>query len=161
MSDCVICFLLDRVEPFREHLGGSVCDSSCTSLHVSSFVVCGSSVKQVSHSWHIVLDTCALYTFLNFICLFISFLNLYPDSELIIINIVTKNLYSVHRSLEIHNCALTSSPGEAGGGGGGKGENEKKNRTKKKRKKKRKKKKTQKNKMKKMKKMAKQKKMKK
>ena len=105
-------FLLDRAELLCcEHTGGnfSACDSSRNLLRVSSFVVCGSSVKQVSHSWHIVLDTCALYTFLNFINLFISLLNLYPDSELIIINIINKNLHSVYRSLEIHKCALTSS----------------------------------------------------
>ena len=80
-----------------------------TLLHASSFVICGSSVKQVSHSWHTVLDTCALYTFLNFTYLFIPLLNLYPDSELIITDIINKNLHSVYRSLEIHNCALTSS----------------------------------------------------
>ena len=67
-------------------------------------------VKQVSHSGHIVLDTCVLYTLLNFTYLFISLLNLYPDSELIITDIISKNLHSVYRSLEIHNCALTSSP---------------------------------------------------
>ena len=112
VSDCVNIFLLDRAEPsFCEHTGGnfSACDSSRNLLHVSSLVVCGSSVKQASHSWHIVLDTCALYLFLNFICLFISLLNLYPDSELIIINLINKNLHSVCRSLEIHNCAQTSS----------------------------------------------------
>ena len=38
-----------------------------------------------------MLDTCALYTFLNYISLFISLLNLYPDSELITINTVNKN----------------------------------------------------------------------
>ena len=82
---------------FCEHTGGnfSACDSSRNLLHVSSFVVCGSSVKQVSHSWHIVLDSCALYTFLNFIYLCTSFLNLYPDSELIIFNIINKNLHSI------------------------------------------------------------------
>ena len=84
-----------------------VCDSL---LHASSFVLCGSSVKQVSHSWNIVLDTCALYAFLNFTYLFISLVNLYPDSELTIINIITKIFHSVYRSLEIHNFALTSSP---------------------------------------------------
>ena len=46
----------------------------------------------------------------HFIYLFISLLNLYPDSEFIIINITNQNLHSVYRSLEIHNCAQTSSP---------------------------------------------------
>ena len=112
MSDCVIFFCwIDLSLCFCEHSGGiSACDSYCNSLHVSSFVVCGSSVKQVSHSWHIVLDTCALYTFLNFIYMFISLLNLYPDSELIIISTVNTNLHTVFRSLEVHDCALTSSP---------------------------------------------------
>ena len=109
VSVCVIFFLWIELSLFLRTLGWVVCDSSCKSFHVPSFVVCGSSVKQVSHSWHTVLDTCVLYTFLNFIYLFISLLNLYLDSELIIINIVIKNLYSVSRSLEIHNCALTSS----------------------------------------------------
>ena len=48
MSDCVNIFLLDQAEPlFCEHTGGnfSACDSSPNLLHVSSFVVCGSSVK--------------------------------------------------------------------------------------------------------------------
>ena len=93
MSDCVTFFHC-WIEPslcFCEHSGGiSACESSRNLLHVSSFVVCGSSVKQVSHSWHIVLDTCALYTFLNFIFLFISVLNLYPWSELIIIDTVNE-----------------------------------------------------------------------
>ena len=46
MSDCVNIFLLDRAELlFCEHTGGnfSACDSSRNLLHVSSFVVCGSS----------------------------------------------------------------------------------------------------------------------
>ena len=81
----------------------------CNSLH-ASFAVCGSSVKQVSHSWHIVLDTDTLYTFLNFITQFISLLNLHLEPQLIIVNIAFENLHSVYRSLEIHNCALTSSP---------------------------------------------------
>ena len=68
-----------------------------------------SSVKQVSHSWHVVLDTDTLYTFLNFITQFISLLNLHLEPELIIVNIDIANLHSVYRSLEIHNCALTSS----------------------------------------------------
>ena len=67
-------------------------------------------MKQVSHSWHIVLDTDTLYTFLNFINQFISLLNLHLESELIIVIIDFENLHSVYRSLEIHNCALTSSP---------------------------------------------------
>ena len=99
--------LLDRAEPLLRTLG---CDTFvCNSLH-ASFAVCGSSVKQVSHSWHIVLDTDSLYTFLNFINQFISFLNLHREPELIIVNIDFENLHSVYRSLEIHNCALTSSP---------------------------------------------------
>ena len=48
----------------------------------------------------ILLDTCVLYTFLNSTYLFISLLNLYPDSELIISDIIKKNLHSVYRSLD-------------------------------------------------------------
>ena len=81
----------------------------CNSLH-GSFAVCGSSVKQVSHSWHIVLDIDTLYTFLNFITQFISLLNLHLEPELIIVNIDFENVHSVYRSDEIHNRALTSSP---------------------------------------------------
>ena len=80
----------------------------CNSL-LSSFAVCGSSVKRVSHSWHIVLDTDTLYTFLNFITQCISLLNLHLEPELIIVNIDLGNLHSVYRFLEIHNCAVTSS----------------------------------------------------
>ena len=78
------------------------------SLH-ASFAVCGSPVKQVSHSWHIVLDTIILYTFLNFFTQFFSLLNLHLETELIIVNINLEYIHSVYRSLEIHNCALTSS----------------------------------------------------
>ena len=63
-------------------------------------------MKQVSHSWHIVLDTDTLYTFLNFINQYISLLNLHLEPELIIVNIDFENLHSVCRSLEIHNRAL-------------------------------------------------------
>ena len=98
--------LLDRAEPLLRTLGWDT--FVCNSLH-ASFAVCGSSVKQVSHSWHIVLDTDTLYTFLNFITQFISLLNLHLEPELIIVNIDFENLHSVYRSLEIHNCALTSS----------------------------------------------------
>ena len=110
--ECLIFFqnflsLLDRAEPLlRTPRVGHTC--VCNSLH-ASFAVCGSSVKQVSYSWHIVLDTDTLYTFLNFINQFISLLNLHLESELIIVNIDFENLQSVYRSLEIHNCALTSS----------------------------------------------------
>ena len=107
MSVCLIFFCWIELSLFANTRVGA-CDSSCNSLHASSFAVCGSFVKQVSHSWHIVLDTCALYTFLNYISLFISLLNLHLDSELI--NTPNENLYFVYRSLEIHNCALTSSP---------------------------------------------------
>ena len=93
--------LLDRAEPLLRTLGWDT--FVCNSLH-ASFAVCGSSVKQVSHSWHIVLDTDTLYTFLNFINQFISLLNLHLESELIIVNIDFENLHSVYRSLEIHNC---------------------------------------------------------
>ena len=81
----------------------------CNSLH-ASFAVCGSLVKQGSHYWHFVLDTVVLYTFLNFITQFILILNLYLETELIIVNIDLDYIHSVYRSLEIHNCALTSSP---------------------------------------------------
>ena len=64
-------------------------------------------MKQVSHSWQIVLDTDILSTFLNYISQFISLLNLHLEPELTIVNIDTENLHSVCRSLEIHNCALT------------------------------------------------------
>ena len=103
MSDRADILLLDRAGPlfFRKQRWVSVVNfPRVTLLHASSFVVYGSSVKQVSHSWHIVLDTCALCTFLNFICLLISLLNLYPDSELIITDIISKNLHSVCRSIE-------------------------------------------------------------
>ena len=62
-----LLFLLDRAEPLLRTLGWDT--FACNSLH-ASFAVCGSSVKQVSHSWHIVLDTDTLYTFLNFITQF-------------------------------------------------------------------------------------------
>ena len=71
-----------------EPLGGTLV---CNSLR-ASFAVCGSSVKQVSHSWHIVLDTDTLYTFLNFIIQFISLLILHLEPELIIVNIDIENL---------------------------------------------------------------------
>ena len=101
---CFNIFCLCWIEPSLccEPLGGT--------LVCNSFAVCGSCVKQVSHSWHIVLDTDTLYTFLNFITQFISLLNLHLEPELIIVNIDIENLHSVYRSLEIHNCALTSSP---------------------------------------------------
>ena len=35
----------------------------CDSLHASLFAVSRASVKQVSHSWYIVLDTCAFTTY--------------------------------------------------------------------------------------------------
>ena len=102
-----LIFCLRWIEPSLccEPLGGTLV---CNSLH-ASFAVCGSSVKQVSHSWHIVLDTDTLYAFLNFINQFISILNLHLEPELIIVNIDIENLHSVCRSLEIHNCARTSS----------------------------------------------------
>ena len=109
VSDRVNNFLLDRAEPLFLRTHGWVNFSRvtvCCMLHRSLSAVL---LWNKFHSWHIVLDTCAPYTLLNFIYLFISLLNLYPDSELIIINIIKKNLHSVHRSLEIHNCALTSS----------------------------------------------------
>ena len=102
----VFLSLLDRAEPLLRTLGWNT--FACNSLH-ASFAVCGSSVKQVSHSWHIVLVTDTLYTYLNFITQFISLLNLHLEPELIIVNIDFENLHSVSRSLEIHNCALTSS----------------------------------------------------
>ena len=78
--------------------------------HASSFAVCGSFVKQVSHSWQIVLDIDTWSTFLNNISQFVSLLNLHLETELTFVSINTENLHSVYRSLEIHNCALTSSP---------------------------------------------------
>ena len=93
--------LLDQAEPLLRNPGWDTLVRN--SLH-ASFAVCGSSVKQVSHSWHIVLDTDTLYTFLNFINQFISLLNLHLESELIIVNIDFENLHSVYRSFEIHNC---------------------------------------------------------
>ena len=50
------------VEPVLRTLGGRGGD--VTLLQASLFAVCGVSVKQVSHSGHVVLDTGALYTFL-------------------------------------------------------------------------------------------------
>ena len=97
---CRIVFLIELSLCFANtRRNFSACDSSRNLLDVSSFVVCGSSVKQVSHSWHIVLDTDTLYTFLNFITQFISLLNLHLESELIIVNIDFENLHSVYRSL--------------------------------------------------------------
>ena len=68
------------------------------------------SSKQVSHSWQIVLDIDTWSTFLNNISQFVSLLNLHLEPELTFVSINTENLHSVYRSLEIHNCALTSSP---------------------------------------------------
>ena len=104
-------FLLNRAEPLffaNTRVGNFPRVTVC--LHASSFVVCGPSVKQVSHSWHIVLDTRALYTFLNFIYLFVSLLNLYPDSELIIMTLSIRISTLFIAPLRSTNCALTSSP---------------------------------------------------
>ena len=76
-----------------------------TLLHASLFAICGASVKQVSHSWHIVLDTCALNTFLIRHLTVFSLLNLHLDSEPVIVNVDNEYLTSVYRSLEIHNSA--------------------------------------------------------
>ena len=58
---------LDRSSRSSPHcrVNKLTCDpvTFCDSLHASLFTVCGVSVKQVSHSWHIVLDTCAFTTY--------------------------------------------------------------------------------------------------
>ena len=115
MSDCVnIFFLLDRAEPlFCEHTGGnfSACDGSRNLLHVSSFVVCCSSVK--------TSFTLLAYRAGHLRTVHVSQLHLsvYLTPELVSRltahhkkNIINKNLRSVYRSLEIQNCAQTLSP---------------------------------------------------
>ena len=61
------CLFGSRAESVCElvRVGKLTCNpvTFCDSLHASLFAVCGVSVKQVSHSWHIVLDTCAFTTY--------------------------------------------------------------------------------------------------
>ena len=65
MSDCVIIFYWIELSLFANTGVDPFVTVFVTRYKFHRFSL--SSVKQVSHSWHIVLDTCALYTFLNFI----------------------------------------------------------------------------------------------
>ena len=66
------------------------------SLHASTLAVCGSSVKQISHSWHIVLDTGRVYTFPTpSLSLSEHALNMQLEPELTIVIFDTENLHCV------------------------------------------------------------------
>ena len=107
MSDRANNFLLDRAEPlFYERKGGSFVNFPRVTS-VACFVV--------RCLWFFCATSFTLLAYraghLRTVHFFQRHLSVYLTPELkFITDIINKNLHSVSRSLEIHNCALTSSP---------------------------------------------------